>query len=228
MSELAKWGQQALALLFPYRCAACRTLLPAGEHWCDACLPKHLAPRWQPLPPGDPLDGLFTLAPYEGAVRQLFHLAKYHHNKNALGALAQLASIAAARLATQPVWPPAARTAPVVFIPGDASRQAARGGVSIPHALFKAALAAHPSLPLLVRTRPTAPQYSLDKAARQANVAGCFAVAPAIAPGGTLVLVDDIVTSGATLREAAQTIKKAGAVTVIGLALAHDNQQLFR
>ncbi len=227
MSSLAEWGRELVALLFPYRCAACRKMLPAGQHWCEACLPKHLAPVMHPLQPGDPLDGLFTLAPYEGAVRQLFHLAKYHHNRDALAALAQLSAFAAARLTGQPVWQPAFRTAPLVLIPGDAQRLAARG-VDIPHALFTAAFARQPMLPLLTRTRATAPQYSLNKEARRANVAGCFAVQPAVRPGGTLLLADDILTSGATLREAARTIKKAGAATVIGLALAHDNQQLFR
>ena len=223
MSSLAEWGRQALALLFPYRCAACKQILPAGQHWCSACLDKHIRLTEQAVPSGDPLDGLITLAPYEGAVRTLFHLAKYHHDKNAVSALTQLACAAAARLQALPSWRAELSAAPLVFIPGDAKRLAERG-VDLPRALFAPAFSQHREWKLLVRTRATAPQYSLGKAARQANVAQCFSLQPATRPGGTLLLIDDILTTGATLREAASTIKKAGAPTIIGLALAHDNQ----
>lgn len=223
MSALTDWGRRMLALLFPYRCVACREIIESGAYWCPACLRKNLQVMDHTLPPCDPLDGLITLTPYEGVVRSLFHMAKYHHSHRALAALSALA-FAGMRLAIrQPFWQPSFVSAPLVMIPGDAGRLAARG-VDIPRALFTAALPDQPVWQLLARNRATAPQYSLGKRERQANVAHCFSLQPGNSPQGVLLLADDIFTTGATLREAACRIKKAGAPTVIGLALAHDNR----
>lgn len=223
MSALTDWGRRMLALLFPYRCVACREIIEPGAYWCSACLRKNLQIVSHTLAQHDPLDVLITLTPYEGVVRSLFHMAKYHHSRRALAALAVLA-VEGMRLATrQPFWRVSFANAPLVFIPGDTRRLADRG-VDIPHALFAAALPKQPAWQLLTRNRLTAPQYSLGKQERQTNVAQCFSLQPGCSPQGVLLLADDIFTTGATLREAAKTIKKAGAPTIIGLALAHDNR----
>jgi len=75
----------------------------------------------------------------------------------------------------------------------------------------------------LVRTRPTASQTGLDRAGRRRNVAGAFA-APARERarlrGATLLLVDDVVTTGATLHAAAVALRSVGAARVVGLCVA--------
>ena len=75
--------------------------------------------------------------------------------------------------------------------------------------------------PLLVRTRAAVPQASLTADERRANLAGAFAVRdPKTVAGRSIVLVDDVVTTGATLAAGAQVLVDAGAKEVIGIALA--------
>lgn len=75
----------------------------------------------------------------------------------------------------------------------------------------------------LKRTRATARQIGLTRRERERNVAGAFAVTsgarPAVA-GKSILLVDDIITTGATVSAAAKALKKAGAARVDVLALA--------
>ena len=72
---------------------------------------------------------------------------------------------------------------------------------------------------LLARTRDTLPQSRLPAARRAANVRGAFA-ASARAAGRALLLVDDVVTTGATARAAAEALRRAGAKRVDLLAFA--------
>lgn len=71
---------------------------------------------------------------------------------------------------------------------------------------------------LLVRTRHTATQTALSPEERRANIAAAFGVAGRVA--GRVVLVDDVLTTGATLSEAALTLAKAGAKTVEAVTFA--------
>jgi ComF family protein len=77
-----------------------------------------------------------------------------------------------------------------------------------------------PVLPdLLVRTRETPTQTALTPETRLANVAGAFSVTK-LSAGMTLVLVDDVFTTGATLAEAARALEHAGATTIHGVTFA--------
>jgi predicted amidophosphoribosyltransferase len=71
----------------------------------------------------------------------------------------------------------------------------------------------------LVRLRATAPQTDLAAAERRANVAGAFAAAPVVA-GRHVVVVDDVITTGATVGECARALRAAGARRVGVLAVA--------
>lgn len=75
----------------------------------------------------------------------------------------------------------------------------------------------------LVRTRPTPPQKNLSADARRRNMAGAFAVREnhrAEIEGRRVVLIDDVLTTGATLSACARALKKAGAASVDALVLA--------
>jgi ComF family protein len=82
-----------------------------------------------------------------------------------------------------------------------------------------------PVLPdLLVRTRETPTQTALTPGTRLANVRAAFAVAnaqcPMINDQWTLIIVDDVFTTGATLAEAARALEQAGATSIHGITFA--------
>jgi ComF family protein len=81
-----------------------------------------------------------------------------------------------------------------------------------------------PAAPLaLGRRRRTPPQVGLTRDQRRQNVAGAFVVAPgrtARLAGAKVVLIDDVITTGATAEACARALKQAGAVRVDVLALA--------
>ena len=75
----------------------------------------------------------------------------------------------------------------------------------------------------LRRTRWTGTQTKLDAAARRRNMVGAFALRPGFAdavPGKRILLVDDVMTTGATLDAAAKVLKAAGAGKILALTFA--------
>lgn len=92
--------------------------------------------------------------------------------------------------------------------------------------LLAAPIAKHSGWPLdkhtLIRERDT-PMHraAMDRQAREATVKNAFAVVrPKLIAGRNILLVDDLITSGATVSQCARSLKKSGAATVAVLALA--------
>lgn len=80
---------------------------------------------------------------------------------------------------------------------------------------------------LLLRLRETLPQASLPRKERLANVQGAFAVEPLLAsriPGRRVLLVDDVMTSGASLSACAQALRAAGAAHIAAVVLARTEE----
>lgn len=77
---------------------------------------------------------------------------------------------------------------------------------------------------LLIRTKDTKSQFKLKKEQRQENVKGIFSLKNKSfeLKGKNIFLVDDVVTTGSTLKEAANVLKRGGANKVFGLTLARD------
>jgi ComF family protein len=92
----------------------------------------------------------------------------------------------------------------------------------VAHAMSHTAMAA-PCWHSLRRVRHTAEQSSLAASDRQRNLSGAFAVTPSQfgqLAGKRIVIVDDIITTGATMAAAARALRRAGARVVVGVALA--------
>ena len=75
---------------------------------------------------------------------------------------------------------------------------------------------------LLLKIRETAPQTTLPKKARETNILRAFAVSrPQEVNGKSILLIDDVTTTGSTFREARKVLEEAGARCVVCLAIAH-------
>ena len=80
----------------------------------------------------------------------------------------------------------------------------------------------------LIRIRPTATQHQLGKQERKHNVCGAFQARRRLVEGRHIILVDDLLTSGATLSSCANALMDSGALSVnaitLAYALQHDRQ----
>ena len=221
--SLGRVGSQLLDLAFPATCAGCRK---EGSPLCAECRPvleaRHGVPPGValglPSPAPLPLLQLEWCAPYEGAVRAAIRDLKY-------GGERRLAAILGAAIASR--WREAGRGAEVVVpVPVHASRRRERGFDQAE--LIARAAADGLGLPMrnvLLRTRATARQYSLDRADRSANVAAAFAAIDCEVPGldgRWILLVDDVATTGATLVECADALLRAGVGGVSAVTVARD------
>jgi len=154
---------------------------------------------------------------YAGEVRQLL-LAYKEQGRRALGGPLGLLL---ARAAREVVHSRGVAGAPVALVPVP-SRAAARRARGFDHVRLLARRCARELegswtvQPVLTPSRARQDQSGLDVAGRAGNVAGAWRMAGP-APPVPVVLVDDIVTTGATAREAARTLRAAGA-RVLGVA----------
>jgi len=128
-------------------------------------------------------------------------------------------------LAMLPIRPPA--DGPVVLIPIPLARKRLRERGYNQSEVLARALARQWRIPVLVdvlvRTRETPTQTALTPGTRLANVAGAFSPRHGRGvglAGATLVLVDDVFTTGATLAEAARALEQAGAKQILGVTFA--------
>ena len=213
------------ALFFPRPCLACREPLVAGEaHLCTACrieLPYtdfHLLPPahnplarrfWGKLPVQHTLSYLHFLR--HGRVQQLLHQLKYRGQSQVGSALGQLYG---AELAEAGLGPAFDLIVPVPLH----RRKLARRGYNQAEAFATGLAAALPCLSAahaLRRTEHTASQTRKGRAARWENVATVFEVAePAAVVGRHILLVDDVLTTGATLEACGAALLAAGAQAI--------------
>lgn len=162
-------------------------------------------------------DSVVALGPYQGVLRDAVLRTKRQSGERlAAGLAGLLADRRAERLASFAVDA-------VVPVPMHWQRRIARGG-NAPEALA-VELARHRGVPADVRVlyqcRKTLPQKDLLQSERFRNVRGAFRVARGYdLRGARLLLVDDILTSGATCSEAAGVLKRAGAASVAVAILA--------
>src|SRR5262245_4916506 len=209
------WWGAALELVLPPVCAGCGGGVSAPP-LCSGCrLPA--AGMLGPAPA--PLAGWCAATLHVGAAAEWVRRFKYPARGLAgLDAAAEAVAFAAMRALAAEV--PGGAPACVVPVPLHPRRLRARG--FSPASLLARALAREVRAPFaparLVRVRDTRSQTELSRAERRRNVAGAFAArAPA---AGRLWLVDDVVTTGSTLAEAARALRRAGAREVVGVCLA--------
>ena len=155
---------------------------------------------------------------YEGSVRRALQKLKY-------GGVARLAEpLADAALPTLHELIAESAATLLVPVPVHAVRQRERGYNQAE--LLASRLARRTGLPvanLLVRTRPTVKQHTLDRAGRLRNLASAFELRPNATSSHTVVIVvDDIMTTSATLETCAAVLLSGGVREVYGLAIARE------
>jgi ComF family protein len=216
---------RALDLALPARCVGCGR---EGPPLCPACEPA-LDARLE-LPAGTPLglpadipEPLLQMewcAPFAGSVRRALHELKYAGERR----LAEPLGRAVARR-----WERAGAGGDLLVpVPVHADRARKRG---YDQAVLIAQVAAQqlnvPVAAILERGRATIAQFDLDRSHRATNVQGAFRLRPG-APGTRplderwVILVDDVVTTGATIAACASALETAGALAVSAIAVARE------
>lgn len=166
-----------------------------------------------------------SFAPYQGRLKDAIHALKYDRLHPAADRLGPMLAAAIARVAGE-----APVEMLVVPVPLHKSKHIERGfnqaRVLAAHAV-KALAKSHPGWRLtlaagtLIRLRATTSQAGLTPRMRRLNVRGAFAVSdPAAVASKDILLIDDILTTGATVRAAATALAKAGAASIWVATLA--------
>ena len=233
--------QKLLDVFYPRVCPICgKTSDHAARHICWSChsaLPLHSAGephcvRCGKVPEGDvaadflcdacrleppAFDLARTALPFHSAARDLIHLLKYGNGVWIAQDLADiLEGCARAHFDVGAID----LVLPVPLSPAKFRSRGYNQAELLARALARR-LGAPCRADLLERIRDTPTQTHLSVAGRKANVKGAFAVpAPSSVRARTVIVVDDVMTTGATLSEIAATLKAAGAWRVWALALA--------
>ena len=165
---------------------------------------------------------------YEGELRELLQLLKYGGVRSVARPLGDRLAQSLAQLAPEfEASPAAVLVVPVpLFRPKARERGYNQAGLLAEHALaslrrrrpqHRLALAPR----VLLRVKPTASQFGLNPRQRRENLRGAFAVPePKLVLGRTILLIDDIFTTGATARACATVLRRAGAETIYVATLA--------
>ena len=203
-----------LDLLYPPKCVFCRKLLTREEQEiCNRCR-MELPVFTEELDPGPYCSGAVAALRYEDRVRDSLLRFKFQGMEQYAGCYGKLLAAACAQL-------PLENIDAVTWVPVSRRRRRSRGYDQAQ--LLAKELAAElgkPMISTLTKIRHNQTQSSLETAeARRANVLGVYQ-AGTTAAGRTLLLVDDIVTTGATSSEAARTLLTAGATAVYLAAVA--------
>ncbi len=212
-----------LEVLLPPACVGCRS---RGSLLCAACVaqfrsPSHSEDRFVAPDAGVVIGshlavGIGAFA-YVGPVRRALAQLKYEGTRRIAPRLARCALEAFHALV--------AISGPAVLVPVPLhpDRLLARGynqAGLIAGELGSAA--AMPVRELLVRARSPTRQHRLDRAGRLANLRGAIALAPGIAAPRVVIVVDDIITTSATLDACAAALAGGGAELVLGFAVARE------
>lgn len=202
------------ALLFPPRCLCCDRRVPPDRLFCRSCadkLPEEPNRRLIPLDSGWEVPVLAPLL-YEGGYRESLLLYKFEGYR--------IMALRIGMLMAELVNELPGRDWVVTFVPLSPEGLKDRGYDQ--SELLAWQVARHNDLEvlrLLEKVKKTRTQHDLSLEERRTNLLGAYR-ASELAAGKDILLVDDIVTSGSTLKECASVLQEAGARSVCCLCAA--------
>lgn len=208
---LRQFSNAALNLLYPPQCIGCNRRV--GSLLCAECQSRLTSVR--PIhDPDSPLAERQSTAVFDGTIRKAIHELKYSGQRGYVDVLGQ--RLIKTLCATG--WPVTALAA----VPLHDNRIKERGFNQA--ALLADYIAMDLNIPfrptMLRRIRDTRQQVGLNYQERQSNVTGAFKAEPTIVHGQKIVIIDDVYTTGATLRACASALREAGAIQVWALTVA--------
>ncbi|OIN80468.1 ComF family protein [Mycobacterium malmoense] len=207
-----------LDLILPLECGGCGA---PSTRWCDSCAAELSVAAGQPhviTPRIDPQAPVFALGRYAGARRHAILAMKERGRGDLVAPLAHALAVGIHRLLT---W--GMVETPLTIVPAPTRRWAARrrGGDPVTR-LARAAVAEHPDVTVVQALRMKAlarDSAGLGTAARERNIAGRVLLrGPRVRT--EVLVVDDIVTTGATACESVRTLRAAGIRVAAVLAIA--------
>ena len=209
-----------LDLVLPVECGGCGA--PATR-WCPACAAELTVRPDEPhvvAPREDPGVPVFALGRHAGARRRAIVGLKEHGRTDLIPPLARVLALGVHRLLG---W--GMVDLPLTVVPAPTRRSAARRRGGDPVAkVATLATRHHPAIAVVPALRMKAlvrDSVGLDSGNRERNVAGRVVLTARPPHNTAVLLVDDIVTTGATAAESVRTLQTSGAHVVGVLALAH-------
>ncbi len=207
-----------LDLILPLECGGCGA--PATR-WCEACAVELSVAADKPHvvnPRVDPQVPVFALGRYVGARRQVILAIKERGRGDLVAPLSRALAIGVHRLVA---W--GMVETPLTIVPAPTRRSAARrrGGDPVTR-MARLAVAGHPEIAVVPALRMRAlvrDSVGLGTSARERNIAGRVLLR-GTRPRTEVVLVDDIVTTGATARESVRILHGAGVRVAAVLVIA--------
>lgn len=207
-----------MGLLYPNQCPVCGKLIPFNQTYCKCSdAPSQLVPLNDDDPSfeDDPLFPFTAVWYYGGRIRFDLLSLKFHRKAS----LAKPLGLAMAQRVAQAF--PTVSFDCVTFVPMTADdlrersfNQSALLAQWVARAFFIQCSA------LLQKVRATPGQHTLNQTERLANLEHAFAPTALVQPGSTVLLVDDIKTTGTTLRRCRDTLLEAGVKEVYCLTCA--------
>ena len=212
----ARLGLEAV----PYMCDACWQAIQFVEPpWCDICgLPdvEELCDECATNPPR--YGKLRTIAFYEAALQQAIHLFKFQKKKVLAKPLIQLITT------HMPADCSVAEYDFILPVPIHKKRTRERGFNQATLLANGIAAGVPVVTDVLIRHLNTSPQSSLDREARQTNIIGAFELRrEEVIRDKRLLLIDDVFTTGATIREAVKVLWNADPAEIDVLTLARTS-----
>lgn len=214
--SLKEWREACWTFLFPAFCPGCSAESEKRGQWCLSCLAKILDVRQLSLNQDSPLDELWAISDYRGTFRERILEYKFSPYRRELRfSFWNLLEEGQSKL------PFLKEISVVCPIPLHKGREKERGFNQAEEIFSQWAKEMNLSWDdFLIRSQTTKVQSTLpNRNQRRENVKGAFQFVGEPRSLGTVLLVDDITTSGATMEEGARVLKKNGAIRVIGLAL---------